>query len=117
MPAAELGAAAAQQRTAPPAPAPEVVEADTAFLVFRKADTGEIVMTHDINAPITVNRPPTFDDVYGMMQIVIKDIVANQTATLAARANFEMNQQVARQLQMMGGQDGLNAVLKDLQRK
>lgn len=114
MPAAELSAGAAQQRKES---APEVVPADTAFLVFRNASTGEIVMTHDVNAPITVNRPPTFDDVYGMMHIVLKDIVANQTATLAARANFQMNQQMAQSLAAMGGQDGLSQVLKDLQRK
>lgn len=118
MVAADLSAAAARTRTAPPEEdkAPEVVPAECAILVFRKP-TGEIVFTHDINTPIQVSRPVTFDDVYGMLHVVLKDIEVNQAAGLSAQANAMMSN-MARQAGagVPGGPD-LDQILKNLNRE
>lgn len=77
--AESAAAAKAKEETAP-----EVIPVDTAFLCYRRQDTGQIVMTHDINTPIQVHRSPNHDDVYMMMQVILKDMTAAQIAALAS---------------------------------
>ena len=77
---------------------PEVIPADTAFLCYRRIDNGQIVMTHDINAPIQVRRTPNHDDVYMMMQVIIKDMQAAQIAALTVQGNLQAQQQMAQQM-------------------
>ena len=76
----------------------EPLAVDTAFLVYRRIDNGQIVMTHDINTPIKVHRSPNHDDVYMMMSVILKDMMAAQTAALTVQGNMNAQQQMAQQL-------------------
>src|ERR1700691_3285950 len=105
MSAADLGQSAARARQAAEAAAaeaetaePEIIPAETAFLVYRNGETGQIVMTHDINAPLLVRRSPNHDDVYMMMQIILKDMLAAQIASLSVQGNIQAQQQIAQQM-------------------
>lgn len=96
--AARLRAAQAQAVTAAEEAEPEIIPVDTAFLVYRRGDTGQIVMTHDINAAVQVARTPNHDDVYMMMQVIIKDMMAAQIAALSVQGNLNAQQQIAQQM-------------------
>ena len=103
MPAVDLSAAAARARSTQPAPPaedaePEIVPAETAFLVYRNGETGQIVMTHDINLPLLVKRSPNHDDVYMMMNVILKDMAAAQTAALTVQNILIKQQQMAQQM-------------------
>lgn len=104
----EAAERAAQEQAGKP---PEPVEATTAYIVYTRKDNGQIVLTHDINVPLTVDRPPTHDEVYGSMNIVLKDIVGQQYAGMTAQASLQLNNYVAGQLQQ---QQELAPVLQDL---
>jgi hypothetical protein len=120
LPAVDLSAAAARARTqqAPP-PAedaePEVIPADTAFLVYRNGKTGQIVMTHDINAPLLVNRSPNHDDVYMMMNVILKDMAAAQTAALTVQNILQAQQAMASQMMSPQEQAAMQAMLSGQQ--
>jgi hypothetical protein len=77
---------------------PEVIEATTAFLIYIRADNGQIVMTHDINAPVSPARAPNHDEVYGTLSVIMKDLIANQNAGLTANAVLQMQQELGRQM-------------------
>lgn len=111
--AADLSSAAARARTAPPEPdpEPEIIPADTAFLVYRRADTGQIVMTHDINVALQCNRSPNHDDVYMMMQVILKDMLAAQIAALSVQGNISAQQQIAQQMMSPSEQQALAAMM------
>jgi hypothetical protein len=115
MPAVELGQSAARARAAAAQPAedaePEIIPAETAFLVYRNAETGQIVMTHDINATLQVRRTPNHDDVYMMMQIILKDMLAAQIAALSVQGNISAQQQIAQQMMSPDEQAALQAML------
>lgn len=115
MPAVDLSAAAARARTtqAPPAEPeePAVIPADTAFLVYRNGETGQIVMTHDINSPLQVSRTPNHDDVYMMMNVILKDMAAAQTAALTVQNILAAQQAVAQQMMSPEEQAALQAML------
>ena len=114
MPATDLSQAAARARAAAAEQAgkpSEPIEATTAYIVYTKKDTGQIVLTHDINVPLVVERPPTHDEVYGSMHIVQKDIAGQQYAAMAAQATLQLNNFVAGQLQ---AQQEMAPVLEDL---
>ena len=115
MPAVDLSAAAARARTQQPADnkpdEPEVIPADTAFLVYRNGETGQIVMTHDINAPLLVKRSPNHDDVYMMMNVILKDMAAAQTAALTVQNILAMQQQVAQQMMSPAEQAAMQAMM------
>jgi hypothetical protein len=116
MPAVDLSDSAARVRAAAEKAKaedaePEVIPAETAFLVYRRGDTGQIVMTHDINAPLLVNRSPNHDDVYMMMQVILKDMLANQIATLSVQGNIQAQQQIAQQMMSPGEQEALKAMM------
>jgi hypothetical protein len=119
LPAVDLSAAAARARTtqAPPAEPeePEVIPAETAFLVYRNGETGQIVMTHDINAPLLVKRSPNHDDVYMMMNVILKDMAAAQTAALTVQNILSMQQQMASQMMSPDEQAALQAMLSGKQ--
>jgi len=92
---ADLGQAAARARevaaemnvTDPDAEEvmPEVVEVDTAFLVYR-LPTGQVVMNSDINALISPQREPVIHDVIGMTQCVTQDAILMGSAPAIAQA-------------------------------
>jgi hypothetical protein len=119
MPAADLTGAAAQARKAetekaPVEPdAPDVIEADKAFLVY-VLPTGQIVMTHDLNVPLVVKRAPTHDEVYGTLEVILKDLRAQQTAMLSAQAIIQMQQQMVQQMQ---NNPGVNPELEKILRQ
>lgn len=121
MPAVDLSGAAARARQQATAPAedaePEIIPAETAFLVYRRGDTGQVVMTHDINAPLQVQRSPNHDDVYMLMNVILKDMAAAQTAALTVQNILTAQQQMAQQMMspeeaqamqaMMAGRNGV----------
>jgi hypothetical protein len=109
--ASRLREAAEKQAREQAGKAPDPIEATTAFIVYTRKDTGQIVLTHDVNVPLVVERPPTHDEVYGSMHIVIKDIVGQQYAGMTAQASLQLNNFVAGQLQQ---QQELAPVLQDL---
>lgn len=91
---------------------PEVIPTDTAFLVYRRVDNGQIVMTHDINTPIQVRRSPNHDDVYMMMQVIIKDMMAAQIAALSVQGNLQAQQQMAQQMMSPAEAAAMQAAFK-----
>lgn len=113
MPAAELGGAATKARNAEREEAskpPQVQPVDTAFLVYRK-QTGEIVMTLDINTPIVPNRSANLDDVFSMSSVIVKDLnaqtvvgVLQQLGAQAAQAQAAagMTEETLRKLRAEG---------------
>ena len=116
MPAADLSQSQARRRAVEDEAAkkmaePEIIPADTAFLVYRRADTGQIVMTHDINAALQVNRSPNHDDVYMMMQVIIKDMMAAQIAALSVQGNLQAQQQMAQQMMSPQEQQALASMV------
>ncbi len=112
MPAVDLSAAAARARSEPAEDAePEVIPAETAFLVYRNGETGQIVMTHDINAPLLVKRTPNHDDVYMMMNVILKDMAAAQTAALTVQNILQVQQQMASQMMSPEEQTALAAMM------
>lgn len=114
MPATDLSQAAARARAAAQEQAnkpPETIEATTAYIVYTRKSDGAIVLTHDINVPLKVDRPPTHDEVYGSMHVVQKDLVGQQYAGMSAQANLQLNNFVAQQMQ---AQQDLAPVLNDL---
>jgi hypothetical protein len=119
MPAVDLSAAAARQRAngngQPPQPEPdaepEVIPVDTAFLVYRRIDNGQIVMTHDINVAIQPQRGPNHDDVYMMMQVIIKDMLAAQIAGLSVQGQLQAQQQMAQQMMSPAEQAAMAGVM------
>jgi hypothetical protein len=116
VPAVDLSGNAARARAAAEAAAaradePEVIPAETAFLVYRRADNGQIVMTHDVNAALKVSRSPNHDDVYMMMQVIIKDMVAHQVAGLTVQSTLSAQQQIAKQMMSADEQAALQAMM------
>jgi hypothetical protein len=89
----ELGQSAARARQAAPdadgeaplPPAPEVIHAETAFIVYRLPD-GQVILNADLNAPVTVRRPPLSHDVVGMAHCVIEYIRLMGLAPATAKA-------------------------------
>jgi hypothetical protein len=77
---------------------PEVIEAEYAFMIYRKPD-GQLVLTNDLNVPLTVERPPTHDEVYSAFDIMRKDMVVQQTAATSAQAVLQMQQALMQQIQ------------------
>lgn len=96
MPAVDLSERQAKQEEKPTEP--EVIEATTAFLIYIRKDNGQIVMTHDINAPVVAERGPNQDEVYGTLAVIQKDLVANQNAGMTASAVLQMQQELAKQM-------------------
>jgi hypothetical protein len=105
MAAVDLSQSAARERTAEEARAAleddkamEVIEAEYAFMIYRKAD-GQLVLTNDLNVPVTTERAPTHDEVFCAFQIMLKDMVVQQTAATSAQAVLQMQQALMQQIQ------------------
>lgn len=66
-----LGASAAKARQQQPAPEPEnaLIEAETAFIVYRELD-GEVSLTRDLDTPFAVDRQAHPHDIIGMATAV-----------------------------------------------
>jgi siroheme synthase len=118
MPAADLSQSVARARTQAEAAAaaeenaePEIIPAETAFLVYRNSETGQIVMTHDINAPLQCVRTPNHDDVYMMMNVILKDMAASQTAALTVQGLMQAQQQIAQQMMSPEEQKAMQAMM------
>jgi len=81
----ELGHSAARARQESPkaipdeddmsplSPLPDVIHADTAFLVYKTPD-GQVILTADLNTPVSVRRGPLNHDIVGMSHCVLEDI-------------------------------------------
>lgn len=88
-------------------PEQEFIEAQSAFLVYRTAE-GQVVLTPNINAAITVERQPTMNEIYSACTVITKDITTQETAqTMVAFMNAaaqramsdQQNTQIMQQLQ------------------
>lgn len=90
----ELGRAAAAERTQPEEEVIDVIEAKTAFLVFTTPE-GNTVLTADINAPISVERPPTSHEVKGALYVVLSDFAVSETALNSAQMTINTQMQMA----------------------
>lgn len=63
--------------------APQIIEAETAFLVFIAKDNDGIprtLLSTDINVPVTPDHTASMDEVLGAMSVVSGDIQAGKTA-------------------------------------
>jgi len=78
---------------APLPPAPEVISAETAFIVYRLED-GQVILDANLNAPVSVRRAPLSHDVIGMAHCVIEDI--RLMGTIPAIANAAAEEVVAK---------------------
>lgn len=78
--------------------APEVVDVETAFLVYRLPD-GQVVMDANINAAIAPRRGVVAHDVIGMANCVIEDV--RLMATAPAIAHETVNAVEARQREVV----------------
>lgn len=119
MPAADLSSSAARARAPEPsktADTPDIIETECAFLVYKRKDTGQIVLSNDLNAPVTAERAPTHNDVYMFLNVILKDIVGEQYATMAAQMQFAMAAQMQQAVQSMGGQAGIDEVLRNIRK-
>lgn len=92
----ELSQAAATQRVEPEEEVIDVIEAQTAFLVFTTKE-GNTVLTADINTPITVERPPTSHEVKGALYVVLSDFAVSETALNTAQMTVNTQMQMAAQ--------------------
>lgn len=108
----ELGSTAAKQREAQATTeaAPEIIEATFAFIVYQKAETGQYVITSDLDTPIKAQRKPTHDEVYAATMVTNKDMIGQQYAGMAAQATLQLNNFVAQQAQ---GQADLEKMLAE----
>jgi hypothetical protein len=102
MPVADLGAAAASQRGASPE---EVIAAETAYIVYVRKDTGQVVISPNVNVPLTVDRAPTHDEIFMTSHVIIKDIVGQQYSAMSAQAGLQLNNYMA---QTAAATDGLD---------
>lgn len=100
----ELGQSAARARqttTVEPdtePKAPEVIDVETAFLLYRLPD-GQVVMDANINAAIAPRRGVVAHDVIGMANCVIEDV--RLMATAPAIAQETVNAVEARQREVV----------------
>lgn len=100
----ELGQSAARTRqttTVEPGTepkAPEVIDVETAFLLYRLPD-GQVVMDANINAAIAPRRGVVAHDVIGMANCVIEDV--RLMATAPAIAQETVNAVEARQREVV----------------
>lgn len=87
------------QAREPEAPAePKVIKARTAFLLFID-ENGQANVSDDINLPITVERKPSPDELFGALHVILKNLNAQEAAAatmfnmmMSARAQQEANQ-------------------------
>lgn len=96
MPVADLSAGAAKARNQDEK-TPELIEAGYAYLVYTRRDSGQVVITADINTPVVPERPATQDEVFMTSHTIIKDIQGQQYAAMSAQANLQLNSFLAQQ--------------------
>ena len=89
---------------------PQIIEAETAFLIFVARDENGIprtLLSTDINVPVTPDHTASMDEVLGAMSVVSSDILAGKTSdammmrqAMAVRAAQEQraNQELLGQL-------------------
>jgi hypothetical protein len=94
MPVADLSASATRQRKTE---APEAIQAEYAYMVYVRKDNGQVVITPDLNVPVSMERPPTTDEIFMTTQVIIKDIVGQQYAAMTAQAQLQLNTYMAQQ--------------------
>lgn len=70
-----------------------------AYLVYVRDDSGQFVLTPNLDAPVLVKRRPTDTDIYVSMQVVLKDLVGQQYAGMTAQAILQLNTAIASQMQ------------------
>jgi hypothetical protein len=137
MAAVDLSDVARQAReTAEEDRLPEVVEADYAFVIYR-IPSGQLVMSNELDTQLvgpqeevevknaitgetevqtrySKLRGPTHDEVYFALQILLKDLLVNQTAVTTAQTVMQMQQQLVANMSQQGQMENL---LKDLARE
>jgi hypothetical protein len=115
--AVDLSQSAARERKADATDAletgealPEVVEAEYAFMIYRKPD-GQLVLTNDLDTAVVPQRAPTHDEVYSAFDIMRKDMLVQQTAATSAQAVLQMQQALMQQIQGSSEFDKIRAEL------
>lgn len=101
MPAAELGGSAARERRQQKeqeSKAPEILEVETAFIMYRTKD-GNVVLTEDLNVPLKTERQIIPQEMLTMMYIASESIKSQQVAQMTADVIMARNMQIAQQLQ------------------
>lgn len=93
MPAIELDK---RQAAETPVEEPNLIEAETAFLVFRTKE-GAYGVSGNINIPLTVEKEPTLTDIKAALYTTLSDLTREETAILAAQHVYNMQMQLVRQ--------------------
>jgi hypothetical protein len=97
----DLGGSAARQRREEKQQqpdAPEILEVETAFLMYRTKD-GKVILTEDLNSPVKTERQIIPEEMLTMMYIASESIKSQQTAQMTADLIMTRNMQIAQQLQ------------------
>lgn len=76
---------------------PEIVPAVTAFIVYMTED-GRVLVDANLDSPIAAQRPPTFDDIYGMCSNTLKDVQNTDAAIKSANAVLNGMMQINKQM-------------------
>ena len=82
-----------------------VIAAETAYIVYVRKDTGQVVISPNVNVPLTVDRAPTHDEIFMTSHVIIKDIVGQQYSAMSAQAGLQLNNYMA---QTAAATDGLD---------
>jgi hypothetical protein len=110
MPAADLSSGASRERNtlreAVGADPTKPIEAETAFIIYRRVEDGRVVLTNNVNVPIQPARIATEDDMYMMMSLVSRQLDNTQVATLAAQGLMATLQIQAQQMEAQMGVPG-----------
>lgn len=106
-----LGQSAANERAATdPAAAPQLIEVETAFIVFVHRDANGLVQTlstPDLNVPLVVDHLPSADEVFAALAVVSSDLQAEKVAVKTINIQQAHVQKMVKQQQD-------NAVLQSL---
>jgi len=90
---------------------PEIVEAETAFLIFVSKDVNGVprtLLTTDINAAISPDHPASMDEVLAALHIVASDIQAGKNAEMLMLKQQMMARQMMEQQQNQQVLEALN---------
>ncbi len=90
---------------------PEIIEADTAFLVFVSKDVNGVprtLLTTDINAAIAPHHAASMDEVLSALAVVSSDIQAGKNAEMLMLKQQMMARQMMEQQKNQQIMDALN---------
>jgi|HubBroStandDraft_6_1064221.scaffolds.fasta_scaffold1638051_1 hypothetical protein len=110
-------AARARSQTVPPpvtATAPEVIQARYAFLIYA-TPAGEVILTPDLDAAVTVERAASPDEIKGACQVIAGHIQTQETMMLTTQ-NILMNLQRMGQARAVSADPSVQEALSKLRR-